>query len=120
MRIAALALGLIVALGACASSGTAAGDQTRTASTTIRRTNVITAQEILESRAPSVADLIRQARPQWPRNAIVFLNNDPDPTRTALNRAPSMVREIIFLTKSEAQTKWGSRVGDVVIQVITR
>jgi hypothetical protein len=130
MRIAALALGLVVAAGACASSGTAAGDQTRTASSTTRRTNVITAQEISESRAPTIGDMIRQTRPQWPRSActapnqgncyVIFLNNDPDPSGTALNRALGTVREVLFLTKSEAQTKWGSRVSDMVIQIMSR
>ena len=117
MRIAALALGLALISGACASSGTAAGDQTRTASTTTRRTNIITAQEISESRAPTVADLIRQLRPGW-GPGVVFVNNDPDPT--ALTRSPSNVREIRYLTKSEAQSKWGSRVQDPVIQITPR
>lgn len=130
MRVAALALGLVITAGACASSGTAAGDQTRTAATTTRRTNVITAQEIGESRAPTIGDLIRQTRPSWPRAActgpgqsncfVVFLNNDPDPSGTALNRALGTVREVQLLTKSEAQTKWGSRVSEMVIQVLTR
>lgn len=130
MRIAALALGLTLVTGACASSGTAAGDQAVTASTTTRRTNIITAEEIRDSRAPTVGDLIRQTRPSWPRNVctapgqtncyVVFLNNDPDPSGTGLQRAPSTVREVHYLTKSEAQTKWGSRVVDTVIQVITR
>jgi hypothetical protein len=43
------------------------------------------------------------------------MNNDPDPN--ALNMNPSSVREIRFLSKSEAQMKWGSRY-DEVIQVI--
>ena len=118
MRIAALALGLALVSGACASSGTAAGDQTPTRSTTVARTNVITAEEIRESRAPTIGDMIRQTRPSWPRNVctgpgqtgcyVVFLNNDPDPSGTALQRGLSTVREVHFLTKSEAQTKWGS------------
>lgn len=117
MRIAALALGLALVSGACASSGTAAGDQTRTATTTTRRTNLITTQEISESRAPTVADLIRQLRPGW-GPGVVFVNNDPDPT--ALTRSPANVREIRYLTKSEAQSKWGSRVQDPVIQITPR
>lgn len=130
MRIAALALGLVLVSGACASSGTAAGEQTPTQNTTTRRTNVITAEEIRESRAQTIGDLIRQTRPSWPRSActgpgqtacyVVFLNNDPDPSGTALQRSLGTVREVHYLTKSEAQVKWGSRVSDPVIQVLTR
>lgn len=117
MRVAALALGLALVSGACASSGTAAGDQSRTATTTARRTNVITAAEISESRAATVADLIRQTRPTWGQ-AVIFVGENPDPVGTT--RSPTVVREIRYLTKSEAQAKWGSRVQDPVIQIIPR
>lgn len=116
MRIAALALGLALVSG-CASSGTAAADQSRTSSTTARRTNIITLAEIGESRASTVADLIRQARPSW-GPAIVFVNENPDPVGST--RSPSVVREIRYLSKSEAQSKWGSRVSGPVIQIIPR
>ena len=119
MRIGALALGLALASGACASSGTATTDQTPTQTSTARRTNIITTQEIRESKATTVGDLIRQSRPGWPRTVAVFLNNDPDPSGTVLNRSSSTVTEIRYFTKSEAQTKWGSRVEEVV-QIITR
>ena len=78
MRIAVLALGLAIAAGACASSGTAAADQTATAQSTTRRTNVITTQEIRDSRAPILPDLIRQLRPSWPdpNQVNVVVNND--------------------------------------------
>lgn len=117
MRIAALALGIALVSGACASSGTAAGDQSRTNTTTARRTNVITSAEISESRAATVADLIRQARPSW-GPAIVFVNENPDPVGTT--RSPAVVREIRYLTRSEAQSKWGSRVDGAVIQIIPK
>jgi hypothetical protein len=113
-------LGIVISAGACASSGTAATDQTVTAQTTTRRTNVITTQEIRESRATSVKDLIAQTRPGWPRQTLIFLDNEPDPTGTAVSRNPSTVKEIRYLTKSEAQIKWGSRVGGEVVQIITR
>ena|SRR5688572_9173221 len=119
MRIAALMLGIVISAGACASKQTAAADQTVTASTTRPRTNVISTQEIRESKATSLADLIRQSRPSWPRTATIFINNDPDPSGTALQRSPTTVNEIRYLTKSEAQSKWGSRVNEV-IQVVTR
>ena len=121
MRIAALALGLMITATACASSGTAASDQQVTKSTTASRTNVISSQEIRESRAATLADLIRQTRPSWPQQgAVIFLNNDPDPSGTALQRNPSTVSEIRYLSKSEAQAKWGSRVPNPVIQIVTR
>ena len=127
MRVAALALGLVVAAGACASSGTAAGDQTATARATTSRTNVITTQEIRDSRAPNLPDLIRQLRPSWPNPNLVnvVVNNDimnPNPSEGLAmlrNQPISTATEIRYLTKSEAQSKWGARVG-MVIQIITR
>lgn len=120
MRIAALVLGIVISAGACASSGTAATDQAVTGTTTTRRTNVITTAEIRESRATSVKDLVTQSRPSWPRQALIFLDNEPDPTGTAMTRAPSTIKEVRYLTMSEAQVKWGSRAGSAVIQIVTR
>jgi hypothetical protein len=123
MRIAALALGLALVPGACASSGTAAGDQTVTAQTTSSRTNVITTQEIRDSKAPNMTDLIRQLRPGWPgqgSQVTIVVNNDVMGGYAFLQQQPvSTAREIRFLTKSEAQFKWGPRVAEV-IQIITR
>lgn len=120
MRLAALAFGLVITATACASSGTAAGDQAATAQTTTRRTNVISAQEIRESSAPSLTDLIRQLRPGWPTNVTVVVNNDILGGYDMLRQQPkSTASEIRYLTRSEAQTKWGSRVQEV-IQIITR
>jgi hypothetical protein len=123
MRIAVLALGLVIAAGACATSGTASSDQSATAATTARRSNVITSQEIRESSAPSIPDLIRQLRPGWPGPAsgvAVVVNNDVMGGYDVLRNQPiSTASEIRFLTRSEAQMKWGSRVQEV-IQVITR
>jgi hypothetical protein len=123
MRIAALALGLTLVSGACASSGTAAGDQTPTSTTTARRTNVITSQEITDSRAQNLTDLIRQLRPGWPgpgSTVTIVVNNDIMGGYAMLQNQPvSTAREIRYMSKSEAQTKWGARVQEV-IQVITR
>lgn len=120
MRIAALALGLVIAAGACASKGTAAGEQSVTASSTARRTNVISSQEIRESKAPSLPDLIRQLRPGWPTAVTIVVNNDVMGGYDMLRNQPvSTATEIRYLTRSEAQTKWGSRVLEV-IQIITR
>ena len=119
MRIAALVLGIVISAAACASKQTAAADQSVTSTSTRARTNVISTQEIRESKASSLADLIRQSRPGWPRAATIFINNDPDPSGTALTRSPSTVNEIRYLTRSEAQAKWGSRFNEV-IQIVTR
>ncbi len=120
MRIAALALGLVIAGGACASRGTPAGEPSVTATSTARRTNVISSQEIRESSAPSLADLIRQVRPGWPTAVTIVLNNEVMGGYDILRSQPvSNTSEIRYLTKSEAQMKWGSRVAEV-IQVITR
>jgi hypothetical protein len=120
MRIAALALGLAITAGACASSGTAAGDQTPTRSSTARRTNVISSQEIRDSRAQNMTDLIRQLRPGWPTAVTVVVNNDVMGGYEMLRVQPvTTATEIRFLTRSEAQAKWGARVQEV-IQVITR
>lgn len=121
MRFAAFALGLVITAGACASSGTAAGSQAATGSSTASRTNVITTQEIRESKAPTLADLVRQARPNWPRTVTIFVNNDAFGAYDTLrNLAVTATTEVRYLSKSEAQFKWGARVQTEVIQVITR
>jgi hypothetical protein len=120
MRIAALALGLVITAGACASSGTAGTEQSVTARSTARRTNVISSEEIRESKAPSLPDLIRQLRPGWPTAVTIVVNNDVMGGYDMLRNQPlSTASEIRYLTSSEAQTKWGSRVKEV-IQIITR
>ena len=76
---------------------------------------MISQQEIRESRAATLEDLVRQLRPGWNRSVAWFTNNDPDPN--AVNMSPSGVKEIKFLSQSEAQMKWGSRYREV-IQII--
>lgn len=123
MRNAVVALSLLVSVGACASSGTAATDQTPTASTTRSRTNVITQQEIRESAAPSLADVVRQLRPGWPNQQTVhvFVNEDYFGSYESLRQlSKSNVREIRHLQRSEVQIKWGQRYQYEAIQVITR
>jgi len=120
MRITALALGLVLAVGACASRGTAAGDQAVTGASTARRTNVISSEEIRESSAPSLVDMIRQLRPGWPTAVSIVVNNEIFGAYDTLRQLPvSGTSEIRYLSKSEAQMKWGMRVNEV-IQVITR
>jgi hypothetical protein len=120
MRVAALALGLVIVAGGCATRGTAAADQSVTGNTTARRTNVISAQEIRESAAPSMQDLIRQLRPGWPTTVTIAVNDVVMGGYDFLRQQPvSTATEIRYLTRSEAQIKWGSRVLEV-IQIITR
>ncbi len=120
MRSIAIALLLLMGGAACASSGTAAADQQPTASSTRPRTNVITLQELTESHAPSVADAIRQLRPSWPTQVTVFVNNDAFGDYNSLRSLSiSTTAEIRYLSRSEAQMKWGSRFQEV-IQIITR
>jgi len=120
MRFLVMASLLVLASGACASSHTAAGDQTPTAAQTRARTNIITLQEIRESRAASVADLIRQLRPGWPTQVTVAVNNDLFGDYASLRTlSVSNTAEVRYLSRSEAQMKWSSRVQEV-IQVITR
>ena len=120
MRFLVMASLLVLGAGACASTHTAAGDQTPTGSQTRARTNVITLEEIRESRANSVADLVRQLRPGWPTQVTVFVNNDAFGGYEQLRSLSlSNAAEVRFLSRSEAQMKWGSRFQEV-IQVITR
>lgn len=120
MRRAAFALGLALLAGGCASKATGATDQTPTASSTRSRTNVITAQELRENAAPTLADAIRQLRPGWSRNVSIFVNENYFGGPESLgNLSKSNVTEIRFLSRSEAQAKWGMRYQEV-IQVISR
>lgn len=121
MRQIVFALCVSVLAAGCASSGTAAGNQAATGNTTRARQNVITLQEIRESRAPSLFDLVRQLRPGWPLNQVtVFVNNDPlGAVQVLSSLSVNNTAEIRFLSKSEAQFKWGTRFNEVV-QVITR
>jgi hypothetical protein len=121
MRFIAFALTLVLAAGACASSGTAAADQSATSTSTRPRTNVISLQEIRESRAPSLYDMVRQTRPSWPSSATVFVNNDPFGDINSLrNLSLNNTSEVRLLSRSEVQIRWGSRYNNEVIQVITR
>jgi hypothetical protein len=116
-----MASGAVLALSACATSGTAVSDPGSTRTTTARRTNVITAEEIAENRdVVSVGDLVRKLRPGWPRTVTVFLNNDPQGDYSVMNQlGVSSARELRYLSASEAQMKWGMRFREV-IQIITR
>jgi hypothetical protein len=122
MRYLALAFSLVLAGGACATTGTPAGDQSATGTSTRARTNVISLQEIRDSRAPSLYDMVRQLRPGWPSSqVVVFVNNDPFGDINSLrNLSGNNTAEIRLLSRSEVQIQWGSRYSTEVIQVITR
>jgi hypothetical protein len=126
MKIAVMAATLVLVAGACASSGTAATDQTATATRTSARSNVITQQEINESKAVSLADLVRQLRPSWPTNAAIYVNNDHFGGYEQLRSLPlRSTKEVRYLSRSEAQMRIPSagRAGAgtlEVIQIITK
>lgn len=122
MKYLIVSLGLVVAVQACASRGTAVSDPTSNRSTAARpRTNVISTQEIAERpELISVRDVVRQLRPGWPMAVTVFLNNDPMGDISNLSSLPtSNAKEIRYYTVSEAQMKWGYRYREV-IQVVTK
>jgi hypothetical protein len=122
MRAAAiLGAGLLVALGACASNRTALSDPNAARTATTRRSNVITREELNEHpELISVADVIRQLRPGWPRDVAIYVNNDYFGDYSSLSTLQTQnVREIHSFSASEAQMKWGSRVHEV-IQIVTR
>ena len=63
---------------------------------------------------------MRQLRPGWPTNVTVFVNNDPLGDYNQLRTLSlNTTAEIRYLSRSEAQIKWGSRFQEV-IHVITR
>lgn len=118
MRKLMAVLALVVVAQGCAAKGTAAVAAGSTRQATTPRSNVITAQELAEHpELMSVADAVRRLRPGW-RAGTVFINNDP--YVGASNDIPVRnVRELRYLTASEAQMKWGSKYREV-IQVLTR
>lgn len=118
MRKLMALLALAVTVQGCAAKSTAAAAAGSTRQTTTSRSNVITAQELAEHpELMSVADAVRRLRPGW-RAATIFMNNDPY-VGASNDIAVRNVRELRYLTASEAQMKWGSKYREV-IQVITR
>ena len=128
MRIAALALGLVIMAGACASSGTAAGDQSATAPgrrrrarTSSRRRKSATARRRI---SPNLSDSSVQAG--LATNQVnVVVNNDimnlSAGEGTRMLRTSRKHRERNPLShKIRSAEPWGARVELQVIQVITR
>lgn len=118
MRKVMVMLALVLAVPGCAAKGTAAVAAGSTRQQTTPRSNVITAQELAEHpELMSVADAVRRLRPGW-RATAIFMNNDPY-VGTANEIQVRGIKELRFLTASEAQMKWGMKYREV-IQVITR
>ena|SRR3990170_7881838 len=107
-----------------------AGTATRT-----RNTNVLTAEEIAASQTPTAYDAIRKLRPTFlrtrgPNNfepgggvqtAHVFLDGQRYGDIEALKTMPvSTIREIRYLSASDATTKYGTGYMNGVIEVYTR
>jgi hypothetical protein len=116
MRTSLAAVCAAVLLTACAGRGapeTAAPSQR---SSTARSTNVISEEEIASHPgAQTAADLIRQLRPSWIRAEVYMGNNDYGDYTSLAQIASNRIREIRFLTLSEAQNRWGSRVREVIL-----
>jgi hypothetical protein len=118
MRTRFLALGATVALMGCAS-GTLATSSPSQRTSTQRRTNVISNEEIASGGFQTVDEVIRKLRPQWP-HSDVFVDNAFYGDFSSLGQiALSRVKELHSLTPSEAQMKWGSRVQGI-IWVVTK
>ncbi len=112
-----LSVTLAATLMACASGGGSAtagsAEAPRTAAAS-RRTNVITADEIAQHPGvSSVSDLVRQIRPMWGQ-ASIFVDNTPF-SGTLRDIEVGGVQEVRYLTPSEAQMRWGSRVQYVIL-----
>ena len=118
MRIVTLSLGALLAVAVgCASSGAGASTTPETArTTTAPRMNVIGQQEIDQLQgAATVQDIIRQARPQWLNNVFsIYMDNSPF-AGTLSDISAGRIREIQFLSASEAQARWGSMVRIVIL-----
>jgi hypothetical protein len=120
MREYLVALSLVVALSACASKGTPESAAPSLRTSTARRTNVISLEEIEGHPGIQTAgDLVRQLRPSWIQAEIYLDNADHGDFSTLGQISVTRIKEIRFLTLSEAQNKWGSRVREV-IQVISK
>ena len=112
---------IVVIAGACASSGGSRGPR--------RDRNRIVAAEIAELAGLSNAlQVVRQLRPTWltPRGRFgppAIYRNDArwatDPT--ALENIPiDVLREIRYLSATDANVRWGTGVAGPVILVSTR
>ncbi len=114
-------LAIVVVAGACASSGGSRGPR--------RDRNRIVAAELAELAGASTAlQAVQLLRPIWltPRGRsappAIYRNNSrwgPDP-RALANISIESVEEMLFLSATDANIRWGSSVGGTAILVTTR
>ncbi len=114
-------LAIVVVAGACASSGGSRGPR--------RDRNRIVAAELAELAGASTAlQAVQLLRPNWltPRGRsappAIYRNNSrwgPDPRALATISIES-VEEMLFLSATDANIRWGSSVGGTAILVTTR
>ena len=118
-------LTIVVIVGACASSGGSSGESSRPR----RDRNLITPAEIAELTGLSTAlDAVEQLRPSWlrPRGRTglptIYRNNSRWGENPGALRTISIqnVREIRFLSTTDANIRWGTSVSGPVILITTR
>ena len=114
-------LAIVVIAGACASSGGPSRPR--------RDRNLITTAELAElNRMSNALQAVQQLRPTWlrprGRNGLptIFRNNsrwgeNPGALR---NISIEMVREMRFVSTTDANIRWGTTVSGTVILVTTR
>ncbi len=101
---------------------------------TPRRSTVITAEEIATSRTATAFEAVRELRPQWlqARGPDLITAGGRSGARVAIDdviRGPldelsavhiGNIREIRFISASDATTRWGAGVQGGVIEIITK
>ena len=112
---------IVVIAGACASSGGSRGPR--------RDRNRIVAAELADLTGVSNAlQVVQRLRPNWltPRGRsappAIYRNNNrwgPDPRALATISIES-VEDMLFLSATDANIRWGSSVGGTAILVTTR
>jgi len=138
MRKGMLVLTAVIALTACSSGGASTGGTT--SSTTVRRggSNLITPEEITAAGAgmESAFDIVQRLRPAMLRSrtssfgsdnqgqqvpVIVYSDDVRLGTVENLRTIPAMqVREIRYISATDATQRWGTGHSSGAIQVVTK
>lgn len=118
---------VVLALAACASAPGGGGDVMS------RVGNVITAEEIAKTNANTAAEVVERLRPSWLRGRgvasvsggkdlpVVYIDDAPQGGLEQLGRISArIIREIRFVSGSDAAVKYGLGRGGGVILVLTR
>ena len=115
IRGAACFVAVVVAAG-CASSGTSG--------TSSSPRGALTRDVMLETGHPTVFEAVQQLRPQWltvrgagrtgrPAEIIVFVDGSMyGPVGSLRQFRVNDVEDVIFLSATEAATRWGTLAGD--------